>query len=95
VLGKVGAGVAANLANKKALEAAAEKGDENAERTNKEDFNAQFTLVDEAEKGIADVDYEIETNDGEKHTGRTDSSGKTENISGHTTADCRVTFLNK
>ncbi len=93
-LSKTGAKAAAALANKQALEKAAENGDDNAERTNKEDFNAQFTLVDEAEKGIADVDYEIETNDGERHTGQTDSSGKTSNLSGYTTADCRVSFLN-
>ena len=62
--------------------------------TDQNDFNAQFTLVDEAENGIADVDYEIETNDGERHTGKTDSSGKTANLSGYTTADCRVSFLN-
>ena len=94
-LSKVGAKAAAALANKQALENAAQNGDDNAERTNKEDFNAQFTLVDEAENGIANVDYEIETNDGERHTGQTDSSGKTSNLSGYTTADCRVSFLNK
>jgi hypothetical protein len=93
-LSKVGAKGAAALANKQALEEAATAGNENAERTNKEDFNAQFTLVDEAENGIADVDYEIETNDGDRHSGKTDSSGKTSNLSGYTTADCRVSFLN-
>ncbi|MEO6541851.1 MAG: PAAR domain-containing protein [Ferruginibacter sp.] len=93
-LTKVGAKSAAALANKQALEDAAQNGDEHAERSNKEDFNAQFTLVDEAENGIADVDYEIETNDGERHTGKTDSSGKTANLSGYTTADCRCSFLN-
>jgi uncharacterized Zn-binding protein involved in type VI secretion len=93
-LSKTGAKAAAALANKQALEEAAAEGNDNAERTNKEDFNAQFTLVDEAENGIANVDYEIETNDGERHTGQTDSSGKTSNLSGYTTADCRVSFLN-
>ena len=93
-MGKVGAKTAAALANKKALEQAANDGNDNAERTDQNDFNAQFTLVDEAENGIADVDYEIETNDGERHTGKTDSSGKTANLSGYTTADCRVSFLN-
>ena len=93
-LGKVGAKTAAALANKQALEQAANEGNDNAESTNKEDFNAQFTLVDEAEIGIADVDYEIETGDGERHTGKTDSSGKTANLSGYTTGDCRVSFLN-
>lgn len=93
-MGKVGAKTAAAIANKKALEQAANDGNDNAERTDQNDFNAQFTLVDEAENGIADVDYEIETNDGERHTGKTDSSGKTANLSGYTTADCRVSFLN-
>lgn len=93
-LGKVGAKNAASLQNKQALEQAANEGDDNAERTDKNDFNAQFTLVDEAENGIANVDYEIETNDGNRHTGKTDSSGKTANLTGYTTADCRVSFLN-
>lgn len=93
-LSKLGAKTAAALANKQALENAAQNGDDTAEKTSQEDFNAQFTLVDEAENGIADVDYEIETNDGERHTGQTDSSGKTTNLSGYTVADCRVSFLN-
>lgn len=93
-LGKVGAKNAAAIANKQALQNAAEEGNDNAERTSQEDFNAQFTLVDEAENAIADVDYEIETSDGERHTGKTDSSGKTANLSGYTVADCRVSFLN-
>ena len=92
---KLGAKAAAALANKKALEQAANEDNDKAERTDQNDFNAQFTLVDEAENGIADVDYEIETTDGERHTGKTDSSGKTANLSGYTTADCRVSFLNK
>jgi uncharacterized Zn-binding protein involved in type VI secretion len=87
--------VAANLVNKQALKDAAKNGDDKADKTNKEDLSAQFTLVDEAEKGMADVDYEIETSDGERHTGKTDSSGKTANLSGYTTADCRVTYKNK
>jgi len=92
-LGKLGAKSAAALSNKQSLEKAAQEGNDNAEKSNQEDFNAQFSLVDEAENGIADVDYEIETNDGERHTGKTDSSGKTANLSGYTVADCRVSFL--
>lgn len=92
---KISAKAAAALANKKALEQAANEDSDKAERTDQNDFNAQFSLVDEAENGIADVDYEIETTDGERHTGKTDSSGKTANLSGYTTADCRVSFLNK
>ncbi len=90
-----GAGAAKDLANKKALEKAAKNGDEKTERTNKDDFKAQFTLKDEAEKAVPGVKYEIETSDGQKHTGKTDASGKTENLTGYTTGDCRVTFLNK
>jgi len=94
-ISKVSAKTAAAIANKEALEQAANEDNDNAERTDQNDFNAQFTLVDEAENGIADVNYEIETNDGERHTGKTDSSGKTAQLSGYTTADCRVSFLNK
>jgi uncharacterized Zn-binding protein involved in type VI secretion len=83
-----------NLLNQNALLDAAAAGDGLAPRTNKEDLKAQFTLVDEAEKPVKDVDYEIETSDGQTHKGKTDSSGKTANLSGVTPADCRVTFFN-
>ena len=94
-LNKMGAGQAAGLKNAAALKDAADKGDENAKKTGKEDFKAQFTLVDEAEKGISGVKYEIETNDGKKFTGKTDGSGKTQNVSGYTAADCRVAYFDK
>jgi len=84
-----------NVLNQEALMAAASSGDGLAPRTDKKDLHAQFTLIDEAEKAVSDVKYEIETSDGQKHSGKTDSSGKTENLSGFTPADCRVTFFNK
>jgi uncharacterized Zn-binding protein involved in type VI secretion len=97
-----GAGGAGNLnanamkdaLNKKALTDAAGDGDGLAPKTNKEDLKAQFTLVDEAQKPIKGVEYEIETSDGAKHKGKTDAEGKTANISGVTPADCRVSFFN-
>lgn len=81
--------------NKEALAKAAKEGDGLAPKTEQDDLKAQFTLVDEAQKGVAGVKYEITTANGERHTGKTDSSGKTQNISGVTAADCRVTFQNK
>lgn len=92
--GKAGAKQSKDNANSKALKDAAKNGDDKADKTNKEDFKAQFTLVDEAGKGKKDVKYEIRTADGKVHDGKTDSSGKTQNLSGYTTADCNVTFLN-
>jgi uncharacterized Zn-binding protein involved in type VI secretion len=80
--------------NKQALTKAAETGDGIAPKTEKEDLKAQFTLVDEAGKGVSGAKYEIETTAGKKYKGKTDGSGKTENISGATPADCRVTFFN-
>lgn len=83
-----------NVLNQEALTAAASSGDGLAPRTDKKDLHAQFTLIDEAEKPVKDADYEIETNDGQKFSGKTDSSGKTSTVSGYTPADCRVTFFN-
>lgn len=83
-----------NVLNAEALKNAADKGEGIASRTEKEDLHAQFTLVDEAEKPVEGVKYEVETTAGKKYKGKTDSSGKTQNISGVTPADCRVTFFN-
>jgi uncharacterized Zn-binding protein involved in type VI secretion len=88
------ASVTQSMMNKKSLENAASKGDGIASRTDKEDLKAQFTLVDEAQKPISGVQYEIETTSGKKYKGKTDGSGETQNISGVTPADCRVTFFN-
>lgn len=91
----LGAGAMKDLLNKKALTEAAESGDGLAPRSDKEDLKAQFTLVDEAEKPIKGVKYEIKTSEGQKYMGKTDGSGKTENITGVTPADCQVVFFNK
>jgi uncharacterized protein (DUF2345 family) len=90
----MGAETMKNELNKAALQHAAKDGDGLAPRTEKEDLKAQFTLVDEAQKPVAGTIYEIETSDGQVHKGKTDSSGKTKNISGVTPADCRITFFN-
>lgn len=93
--GKVGAGQAKDMANADALKQAAKNGDENAQRSDKKDFTAQFTLRDAADKGMSGQKYEIRTSDGQVHSGTTDSSGKTEQLSGYTVADCSTTFFNK
>jgi uncharacterized protein (DUF2345 family) len=93
-MNNLGAGAMKDLLNKKALTEAAEAGDGLAPRSDKEDLKAQFTLVDEAEKPVKGVKYEVKTSDGKKYMGKTDSSGKTENISGVTPADCKVVFFN-
>jgi uncharacterized Zn-binding protein involved in type VI secretion len=84
-----------NVMNKKSLTEAAENGEGIASKTEKDDLKAQFGLIDEAVKGIEDNKYEVETTEGKKYKGKTDSSGKTENISGVTPADCWVTFFDK
>ncbi len=94
-LSKIAAGAAAGIVNANALTKAANNGEDTVERTTKNDFNAQFTLVDEAEKGIKGIRYQVETNDGKLFEGKTDRSGKTENVSGYTTSDCKVTYLDK
>jgi len=90
----VGVMQAKKMANQEALKKAAKEGEDAAEKTDKEDFQAKFTLVDEANKPMKDVKYEIRTNDDQVHEGRTNGNGETQHLSGYTEADCRVTFLN-
>jgi len=92
---KVGAGQLKDMMNEATLKNAAAAGSETAERTDKEDFSAEFTLLDEAGKGVSGTAYEIEKPDGSVASGKTDSSGKTANLSGFTVGECRITFLNK
>ncbi len=80
------------ILNNKALQEAADSGDGLAPKASKEDLTAQFTLIDDAEKPVKDVEYEIETNDGTIHKGKTDSSGKTSVITGVTADQCIVRF---
>lgn len=88
-----GANAMKKIDNTNSLAKAAISGDELAERKDEKDYTAQFTLLDEAEKPVKDIKYEIETPDGQTHKGKTDSSGKTDPISGFTIHDCRCTFL--
>lgn len=90
----VGAMQAKKMANQEALKKAAKEGLDAAEKTTKDDFQTKFTLVDEANQPMKGVRYEIRTNDGQLHEGKTNGSGETQNLSGYTEADCRVTFLN-
>ena len=90
---KAGSSTMQNIMNQQALLQAAENGNELAERTDKKDFTAQFTLLDDAGKAVANVQYEIVTNDGKKITGKTDGSGKTSVVSEYTVADCDITFF--
>jgi uncharacterized Zn-binding protein involved in type VI secretion len=80
------------ILNNAALAEAAAAGDGLAPKASEKDITAQFTLIDDAEKPVSDVEYEIETSDGTIHTGKTDSSGKTAVITGVTAAQCQVRF---
>lgn len=91
---KMGVEQAKKVVNANALKEAAKSGKDNADKKNKEDFKAKFSLVDEAQKPMKGVRYEIETSDGQIHEGKTNSNGETENISGYTKADCKVRFFN-
>lgn len=90
----LGAIQAKKIANSEALKAAAKEGEDKADKTKKEDFSAMFSLFDEAQKPLKDVKYEIQTNDGQIHEGKTNSNGETTEISGYTKADCKVRFFN-
>ena len=94
-MSKVGASQAKDSKNGEALKKAAQDGDSTADKTQKEDFKAQFTLNDEAGKPLSDVKYEIATSDGQTHDGKSDGCGKTQNLSGYTIGDCRITFFLK
>lgn len=93
-LNNMGAIQAKKVVNAAALKQAAKAGEDKADKTKKDDFKAKFSLVDEAQKPIEGVKYEIETADGQIHEGKTNSNGETENISGYTKSDCKVRFFN-
>ena len=80
------------ILNNSALLEAANAGEGLAPKASEKDVTAQFTLIDDAEKAISSVEYEIETEDGTIHKGKTDSSGKTATISGVTSSQCMLRF---
>ena len=86
---------AKDVINKKNLSNAAKNGDGLAARSNKEDMQVKYTLIDEAEKGIADTKYEVRCNDGTIFSGKTDGGGATQTITGYTAGECSVTFFDK
>ena len=90
-----GSAAAAADANANALKDAAKNGDDAADRTDKKDYTAQFTLVDEAGKPVSGAPYEITDAEGKTYSGKTDGSGKTQTITEQTTGDCRVAFQKK
>lgn len=93
--GAMSAKQAAKNANAKSLQEAAKNENETAERSDAQNFSAQYTLVDEAGRGVSNMKYQIRTPDGTIHEGKTDNDGKTEEISGHTTGECTCTFLGR
>ena len=78
--------------NNQSLAEAAAAGDGLAPKATEETLTVQFTLVDDAGKEVAGVDYEIETSDGKIHSGKTDGGGKTAVITGYTPSQCRPRF---
>ena len=92
---KMGANQAKDSKNGQSLKEAAKKGEAIADKTNKDDFKAKFSLTNSKGEAQSGVKYEIKTSDGQVHEGKTNSSGEPENLSGYTTADCKVTFFNK
>ncbi|WP_205529411.1 PAAR domain-containing protein [Taibaiella koreensis] len=84
-----------NALNSRNLKDAAEKGSDLAARNSKEDIQVKYTLIDEADQGIAGAKYEIRTADGAVHNGKTDSSGVTQTLSGYSSAECSITFFRK
>ncbi|MFV0607394.1 MAG: PAAR domain-containing protein [Niabella sp.] len=92
---KAGAKQSKDNKNSKQLKEAAKKGEDTADKQNKDDYKAKFSYVDEAGKPMKDTKYEITTNDGKKYEGKTNSNGETEEVSGYTTVDCTVAFFKK
>lgn len=91
---KITAKQAKDIANANKLKEAAKDGTEQADKKQKEDYKVQFTLKDSAGKPKKGIKYQIKTSDGKIHDGKTDAGGKTENLSGYTDTDCKVTFFN-
>lgn len=74
------------------LKKAAETSERIAERKTKQNYSAQYTLLDNNNQPIAGVNYQIKMNDGTIYKGRTDQSGKTTAIQGYTVGDGTIIF---
>lgn len=92
---KAGAKQSKDNKNSNSLKESAKKGEDSADKQNKDDYKAKFSYVDEAGKPLKDIKYEITTNDGNKFEGRTNSNGETQEVSGYTTVDCSIAFFKK
>lgn len=95
VIKKLNAPATAATMNVMSLTDGAALGATEAERTEKNDITTQYTLIDEADKAVEGVEYEIETPDGQKHKGKTDGSGKTSVLTGFSVSECNVTYFKK
>jgi uncharacterized Zn-binding protein involved in type VI secretion len=70
----------------------AENGDEVVHKHNEEDCTVQYTVTGLGDAPAKDVQYEIKTSDGKVFSGKTDSNGMTQKISGYTKGMCEITF---
>lgn len=81
--------------NESSLKQAAERKQHFANRNLKEDYSAQYQLLDGSNKPLSNVDYEIKMNDGKLYKGKTDQQGKTQKIDGYTVGNGTIAFKEK
>ena len=70
----------------------AETGEETVHKHNEEDCSVQYNVTGKGGEPAKDVQYEIHTSDGKVFSGKTDSSGMTQKISGYTKGMCKISF---
>lgn len=86
------AAFATKISRVDALIKGAEDGEETVHKHNEEDCTVQYKITGTGDQPLKDVQYEIKTSDGKVFSGKTDSNGMTQKISGYTEGMCKITF---
>ena len=86
------AAFATKLARVTALVEGAEEGEETVHKHNEEDCKVQYKVCGKDGNPAKDLSYEIHTSDGKVFSGKTDSEGMTQKVSGYTKGMCRISF---
>jgi uncharacterized Zn-binding protein involved in type VI secretion len=86
------AAFATKLSRTMALLHGAEDGSAFVHKHNVEDCKVQYQVLDENEEPIDGQPFEIHTSDGKVIKGKTDSTGKSQQLSGYTKGMCTIVF---
>jgi hypothetical protein len=90
---QVTAPMATKLSRINALLKGAEEGSPEVHKHNETDCKVQYHLLSKSGEPVKGQKYEIHTSDGKIVSGKTDSSGLTQSLSGYTESMCTISFL--